>query len=84
MKIFNKLCVLFLGLLAMSSLNAQTELIKGGTFKSTYISQWTLGVNSAGQSGSAAFGNTVNLPTGSVSTTSLKLTHNGVGTPEVQ
>jgi hypothetical protein len=84
MKIFNKLCMLFFGLLAMSSLNAQTELIKGGTFKSSDISQWTLGVNANGQSGSAAFGNTVNLPTGSVSTTSVKLTHNGVGMPEVQ
>jgi hypothetical protein len=71
--------------LTVSHINAQSsEMIKGGSFKTSDMSAWTIGVNSKGQPTDVVFGNTVDLPTGSKNTTSVKLTHGGAGTPEIQ
>lgn len=72
-------------LLTVSHIKAQTgEVIKGGSFKTSDMSSWIIGVNKNGQPTNVAFGNTVDLPAGSKNTTSVKFTNGGAGTPEIQ
>ncbi len=71
--------------LTVSHINAQTgNLIKGGTFKTTDASSWTVGVSAAGFSGEITLGVTDGLPAGSKSTTGVKLGHTGSGGSEAQ
>jgi hypothetical protein len=60
------------------------EKIKGGSFKMSDMSSWTIGVSKTGEVGDAAFGNTTELPQGSKNTTCVKFSHGGAGFSEVQ
>ncbi len=69
--------------LTMSTVSATgPEMIKGGSFKSTDMSSWIIGVNAEGVAGNVAFNNTTELPTTSKSTTCVKFNYEG--TSEIQ
>jgi beta-glucanase (GH16 family) len=80
-KIFN-LSILAYLLTAVGQINAQSERIVNGSFASS--ASWTVGATAAGVVGDARFGQTTDLPAGSVGTTCLKLSQGGTGKPEVQ
>ena len=85
MKKFNSIIAIVAMAFAISNVNAQSpEMIKGGSFKMSDMSSWTIGTSSTGESGNVTFGNTTDLPTGSKSTTCVKFNHGGAGTTEIQ
>jgi beta-glucanase (GH16 family) len=80
-KIINLGILAFL-LASVGQISAQTEKLLNGSFASS--TSWTVGTTSAGVVGDAQFGQTADLPAGSVNTTCLKLSQGGTGKPEVQ
>ncbi len=60
------------------------EMIKGGSFKTSDLSSWIIGTSSTGETGDVSFGNVIELPKGSKSTTCVKFNNGGAGTSEVQ
>lgn len=71
--------------LTNSTVNAGApEMIKGGSFKMSDMSSWTIGVSSTGEAGDVNFGNTTELPKGSKNTTCVKFNNGGAGFTEIQ
>lgn len=76
-KIFS---IIVIGCLALTNSNivAQSgEMIKGGSFKMSDMSFWTIGTNKEGITGDVIFGNTTQLPAGSKNTTCIKVNQDG-------
>jgi hypothetical protein len=63
--------------------DAIVEKIKGGSFLSTDLESWTLGVNAEGKADAITFGNST-VANGSISKTSASFNFSELGLPEMQ